>query len=133
MRSRLAGANGLAQQDSRRHAPAAGCPRASRSCGCAISTSGRLEFASGAPNLALSSGAALLPVFVVRLGSNAFEVVVEPPLEPAAGLERHAAVDDVLGRYAALLESYIRRHPNQWSGWYRLEMEPRAAEGEAAG
>ncbi len=84
---------------------------------------GRLALATGAPSMALASGAALLPLFVVRLGPARFDVVVEPALEPVPSLDRHAAVEDLLLRYARLLEASVRRHPQLWSGWYRLRME----------
>jgi lauroyl/myristoyl acyltransferase len=84
---------------------------------------GRLALASGAPNLALSVGAPLLPVFVVRRGLATFDVVVEPPLEAAPSPDRRAAIEDQLQRYAVLLESRIRRDPYLWSGWYRLVMD----------
>jgi lauroyl/myristoyl acyltransferase len=84
---------------------------------------GHIRLATGGPSLAVTHGAALLPLFVVRTGRSRFDVVVEPELAPMPDLDRRAAVEDLLTRYVALLEDYVRRNPYLWSGWYRLRME----------
>jgi predicted LPLAT superfamily acyltransferase len=90
---------------------------------------GRLRLASGAPSLALLADAALLPVFCVRTGPGAFDVVIEPALERVTTTARHEAIDDLARRYGALLETYVLRHPELWSGWYSLHVD--GAEREA--
>jgi len=95
---------------------------------------GTIRLATGAPSLALASGAPLLPVFSVRTGPGVYDVVVERPLrddappEHAAG-DRHRLVDALTRSYARLLERYVLRRPQDWSGWYtmRLGAEPAAA------
>ena len=81
---------------------------------------GLTTLATGAPSLAIATGAALLPVFVIRRGPGRFEVVFEPPIEPAQGLDPHAATEDLMRRYSKQLESYVLRFPHMWSGWYSM-------------
>jgi lauroyl/myristoyl acyltransferase len=81
---------------------------------------GTVTLATGAPSLALATGAELLPVFVIRRGPGRFEVVFEPPMEPAAGADPHAATTELMDRYARLLQSYVLRFPHMWSGWYSM-------------
>ena len=83
---------------------------------------GYIRLATGAPSLALSSGAALLPLFVTRRSRTTFDVHIESRIEPAAALVRHEAMSDMLHSYVEMLERYIREHPYLWSGWYRLRM-----------
>jgi len=79
---------------------------------------GRIMLATGAPSLAIATGATLLPVFVIRRGPGRFEVVFEPALQPEEGAHSHSATEDLMRRYTELLESYVLRFPHMWSGWY---------------
>ncbi len=81
---------------------------------------GTIALAAGAANLAYSSGAALLPVFTLADKNGGFRVAIEAPLEVAAEAERGAAFERVARQYAALLESYVLDHPDQWFGWSHL-------------
>jgi lauroyl/myristoyl acyltransferase len=71
-------------------------------------------FATGMVNLARSTGATLLPLFCFRDERGALHLVIENPIEVAP--ERDA-MDDALRRYAGLLESYLRRYPEQYRAW----------------
>jgi lauroyl/myristoyl acyltransferase len=82
--------------------------------------SGSVTLATGAPSLAVATGAALLPVFVIRRGPGRFEVIFEPPMEPAEGVDPHTATEDLMRRYTVMLESYVLRVPHMWSGWYSM-------------
>ncbi|MBI3767472.1 MAG: hypothetical protein HY271_03135 [Deltaproteobacteria bacterium] len=84
---------------------------------------GRVRLATGAPSLALAASAALLPVFTTRTGPGRFDVVIEPALESIAAASRHATVDDLTLRYTRLLERYVLRHPEIWSGWYTMQLD----------
>lgn len=77
-----------------------------------------IRLASGAPDLAYSTDAALLPVFPVREPDGSFAVYVEPAITCEEAGSRHAYARCVLERYAALLESYVLRYPGQWRGWH---------------
>ena len=86
---------------------------------------GLVTLATGAPSLAIATGAALVPVFVARRGPGRFEVIFEPPLEPAADGAGPSAVPDLMRRYTRLLEDHVLRSPT-WSGWYYLRFPDRA-------
>ena len=64
--------------------------------------------------LALRTGAALVPAFAWR--EKGFLVArIEPPLELASTGDRDADVRAGVRRFAALLERYIKEHPEQWT------------------
>jgi len=88
---------------------------------------GTVTLATGAPSLAIATGAALIPVFVARRGPGRFEVIFEPPLEPSADAPGADGVPDIMRRYVARLEEHVLRSPHMWSGWYYLrfpELDP---------
>jgi lauroyl/myristoyl acyltransferase len=64
--------------------------------------------------LALRTGAALLPAFAWR--ENGLLVArIEKPLEIVATGDREADVREGVRRFAAVLESYVGEHPEQWT------------------
>jgi lauroyl/myristoyl acyltransferase len=77
---------------------------------------GRLAVATGAPDLAHRSGAALLPVFTVRQGGR-YVVAIESPLAIDVAAERHAAAAAAAAEYARRLEPHVAAHPGQWAEW----------------
>jgi lauroyl/myristoyl acyltransferase len=81
---------------------------------------GEIEIAAGAPTLAYTTKAALLPVFAVRRADGTFAVIIEPPLGGLTAASRRAWLDDIVGAYAKRLETYVRQYPGQWCGWKRL-------------
>lgn len=79
---------------------------------------GRLQVATGAVSLARQTGAPLLPAFAVREpGSEVFSLHLEPGLTVRAGAGKSEAVMAAVADYAARLEPYVRRYPDQWRGW----------------
>ncbi len=78
---------------------------------------GEIRIATGAPDMAYATRAALLPAFLIRTGPGAFTMTVEPPLELSDRLPRQEAVAAILPSYVKLLESYVLRHPELWRGW----------------
>jgi hypothetical protein len=85
---------------------------------------GQVPVPSGAPSLALRSGAALLPVFLVRRGAGQLDVLVEAPLEPPPSCPQRAAVEALLGQYVERLRLHVRRDPAAWRPWGLLEFGP---------
>ena len=77
----------------------------------------------GAVELALRTGAALLPAYGVRLGYRRHAILVEPALElpePRPG-ERTAEMQAVaLQHLAQVNEVYLRRYPGQWVVFERI-------------
>jgi uncharacterized membrane protein YbhN (UPF0104 family)/lauroyl/myristoyl acyltransferase len=78
---------------------------------------GRLPLAGGAPSLALSTGAPLLPVIALQEGPGRFCLVVDPPLDVPSSAERGAAIVDLTRQYAVRIEAHMRRHPLLCEAW----------------
>ncbi len=84
---------------------------------------GKMRVGTGAPGLAVATGAALLPIFGHGPRPGRFEIVIEPALEPSGALKARAATDNLLERYAGLLESYVVRFPFSFSVWSLLRTD----------
>lgn len=80
---------------------------------------GEIKLATGAPRLAYTSGAALLPVIPVRTGCGGFSVVVEPAIAVDPSLPRQDAVESAVRAYAKVLERHVTAYPGQWQGWFK--------------
>jgi lauroyl/myristoyl acyltransferase len=78
---------------------------------------GTIPLAGAIAALALRTQATLLPVFTVRQADGRFVTTIEPPLtsssDPAAG-ER---MQQLLRQESRLLESWVRRYPDQFIVW----------------
>lgn len=83
---------------------------------------GRIQLATGAPSLALATGATLLPVFTIRRAPGDFEIIVEPPLDLPDVKNRHKAVELLIYKYAKLVESYMVQYPDRFF-WSDLVMD----------
>jgi lauroyl/myristoyl acyltransferase len=92
---------------------------------------GTIRLATGPASLALSTGAALLPVCCIRRGPGEFTVAIEPALRPSAGRPRRAAIDELVRAFGAHLERWVLRQPHLWSGWYRMPRATAAAPEDA--
>ena len=77
-----------------------------------------MRMATGAPSLALASGASLLPVFVVKRDYDRFEVVVEPELTRSRTGDRHEAVDELVRGYIERIEHYVLEYPHLYADWW---------------
>jgi KDO2-lipid IV(A) lauroyltransferase len=74
----------------------------------------QIPFPVGPVTIAMSSGAALIPAFVLKQSGGKYFGV----LEEAVSLTRHGtrrqATTENLQKIAAIFETYIRRYPDQW-------------------
>lgn len=82
--------------------------------------SGSFSFATGGVSLARLSSAPLLPVFCFEVDGRT-RVIIEAPLSASRGISREVVFESALGRYARLLESYVRRYPDQYQNWHLLD------------
>jgi lauroyl/myristoyl acyltransferase len=74
---------------------------------------GELRLATGAPSLALRTGARLLPVLAVREAPGRFLTVIQPPLDLQPSSGRGQALQDLVAGLVARLERGARRWPDQ--------------------
>ena len=79
-----------------------------------------MPLATGALSLAHGSGAALLPVFVIRDERGVLHIDIEEELAVPAGTTKQDAMGRMALEYAARLEKNIYRAPGQWRGWHYL-------------
>ena len=69
--------------------------------------------------IALRTGAALVPAFAVREGRR-LRACIGPELKLPAGEDRGARVREGVRRWAAVLEPWVARSPEQWSVFDRV-------------
>lgn len=70
--------------------------------------------AHGPMSFALKTGAAILPVFIERRKGPYHKVYVERHLEIEKTGDVNADIASGLQKFAVILESYVKEHPDQW-------------------
>jgi KDO2-lipid IV(A) lauroyltransferase len=70
--------------------------------------------AAGPALLSLRTGAALLPLFVVRQQDDTHRVVIDPPLAYEPTGNRDADIRNLTALFTERIEHYVRRYPAQW-------------------
>lgn len=85
---------------------------------------GTIALADGAAGLALRSGAALLPVFSIRLADGSFRTTIESPLAAPGEVPRREAARALVAQVATLLASYALQWPGQFSAWTIADPRP---------
>ncbi len=78
---------------------------------------GRIALATGPVELAMITGAEVLPMFAVYNDAGEYEVHVEASIPIRIGGDRKKAVADAAAEFVARLEPYVVSYPGQWSGW----------------
>ena len=73
---------------------------------------------AGPAALAKASSAALVPVFMIRKNGR-HSLVVEKAVELADTGDREKDLIENTGRWSAVVESYVRRYPDQWVWMHR--------------
>jgi len=68
---------------------------------------------TGPVNLALASGAAVLPCFIIREG-NYHRIIIEDPLPLTVREDKMETLRINTQRWSNIIEEYIRRYPGQW-------------------
>ncbi len=72
------------------------------------------SFPIGAIELALRTGATIVPAFSVRRANDRFDVYVEPPLHLNTEGNQEQKLQQNLSKVVTAMEKYIGRHPDQW-------------------
>jgi lauroyl/myristoyl acyltransferase len=80
---------------------------------------GFLPMSTGAPSLAHATGAALLPIFILR-ENGAFRIVVGDEIGMAKN-SRDNAVREAVADFSRQLRRYAVAYPDQWRGWKYLK------------
>ena len=75
----------------------------------------QIQLPTGPGKLALTSSAALLPVFSFANHNGGFDVSIDAPVYPADG--SIATVENIIAAYAKRMEQFVSEHPDQWMGW----------------
>jgi lauroyl/myristoyl acyltransferase len=74
----------------------------------------KVTFPVGPVALAMNSGAALIPAFVLRQSDGRYYGVLEEPILLEKGNNRDKVLDKNIAKTARIFEKYIRNHPDQW-------------------
>jgi Kdo2-lipid IVA lauroyltransferase/acyltransferase len=69
---------------------------------------------SGVARIAAKTGATLVPAFMVRGADGRWELHVEPEIPVARTPEGKADIVETVRRYTEVIETYVRRYPDQW-------------------
>jgi len=85
----------------------------------------RQQFATGVVSLARMTGASLIPVFCFKQDDGVDHLVLEKPINLESSGDGDEALEQIVTKYARLLESYIRKHPDQWYRWHNLPLPRR--------
>ena len=81
----------------------------------------RLPLSTGAPGLALMTGAALLPVFATRAYRGRGRIEIGVPIEVPSDGSRDDKLRLMAQEFANRTEPYIRQCPDEWRGWRNLK------------
>ena len=79
-------------------------------------------FSTGMISLAKLSTATILPLFCVQQATEKATVIIEAPIEIEANGDRESGLERSVKQYAGVLESYIRRYPEQYLSWHPLPL-----------
>jgi lauroyl/myristoyl acyltransferase len=80
-------------------------------------------FATGAPALARSTGAALLTVHSYRRAPNRYTVVIEPVVAPDTIGNLESGLEAVVQTFARRLERHVIDHPADWDRWSAFDLD----------
>lgn len=78
---------------------------------------GQVHLALGAPQLALDTGAPLIPVFTTPDEHGGYLVHVGETLSPPPNVDATAALDCIVSAYVAQLAPHVEAHAALWRGW----------------
>lgn len=79
---------------------------------------GALHVATGAPGLALRTGAPLLPAITVREAPGRFVTIIEPPIDLAEAGDRERTLQAAVAGLVHRIEHHARRWPDQFH-WHQ--------------
>lgn len=74
----------------------------------------------GAAELALRTGATILPLFVIRTGRDRYKVFVEPPIRVTKGDANPDRVRELTDQIVNIIERYVKEYPTQWMSFQNV-------------
>ena len=81
---------------------------------------GYRTFFTGMASLSRITGAPILPLFCIQEDGDKTVVIIEPPIALDSTTDRDSASELCIDQHVNLLESYIRRYPEQYRNWHGL-------------
>lgn len=75
--------------------------------------------ATGPVVLAQRTGSPILPCFIIRQKDDTHRIIFEPPFHLKEGKAREETVTINIQKLTGIIESYIRRYPQEWSWIHR--------------
>jgi len=79
--------------------------------------------ASGPIKLAISSQAAIVPMFIIRKPNNRHILKIEPQVQMDISGDMEIDVKLNLQKTIDIIESYIRKYPGQWVNWIHKQWD----------
>ena len=67
----------------------------------------------------MRTGAAIVPMFIMRQGRDRHKIIIEPPVELQKGADEQEVITATMAKITALIETYIRRYPHEWAWMHR--------------
>lgn len=74
----------------------------------------------GAALLALKTGAAIVPTFLVRMKGDTFRLVFEKPVEYKLTGDKKTDTERIMRAYLPVIEKYIKEFPGQWYAFKKI-------------
>ncbi|MDP2940728.1 MAG: lysophospholipid acyltransferase family protein [Candidatus Omnitrophota bacterium] len=71
-------------------------------------------FPEGPAAFALQTGASIVPGFLLRNKDDSFTLRIEPPIEFIQSGDKKRDLPELILKYKAIIEGYIREYPEQW-------------------
>ena len=68
----------------------------------------------GPAALSYRTGAAIVPSFIIRNEDDTFTFTFEKPILSEAAGDEESAINNIMGKYLPIIESYVKRYPGQW-------------------
>lgn len=75
----------------------------------------KANFAQGPVEIALRTGAAIVPAFIISKKNLSYELNIHPPLEVDSTKSKNETMNELLHEFVKILERYVRQYPEQYA------------------
>ena len=73
----------------------------------------------GPTALSLRTGAKIVPMFIIRQPDHTHQLIIDPPFTLEITEDRERDIRINAKRLTEIIESYVRRYPDQWAWLHR--------------